>query len=48
MSTNFNITREEIFTKLIYVTNLGNITPKEEMRLAETIGKVKKPINKRF
>tara|TARA_B100000902_G_scaffold12872_2_gene15692 strand:+ start:1889 stop:2602 length:714 start_codon:yes stop_codon:yes gene_type:complete len=47
MSTNFNITREEIFTKLIYVTNLGQITPKEEMRLAETIGKVKKPINQR-
>ena len=47
MSINFNITREEIFTKLIYVTNLGDITPEEEMRLAETIGNVKRPINKR-
>ena len=37
------ITREKVFTDLICVTNIGKISPEEELKLAETLGKVQKP-----
>ena len=37
------ITREKIFKDLICVTNIGQVTPEEELKLAETLGKVQKP-----
>ena len=36
------ITREKVFTDLVCVTNLGDITPEEELKLAETLGRVQK------
>jgi len=37
------ITREKIFTDLICVENIGQVSPEEELRLADTLGKVHKP-----
>ena len=36
------ITREKVFTDLVCVTNIGQISPEEELKLAETLGKVQK------
>ena len=41
------ITREKVFTDLICVTNLGKVTPEEELKLAESLGEVQKPVNER-
>lgn len=38
-----NITREKIFKDLVCVTNIGQVTPEEELEMAETLGKVHKP-----
>ena len=42
-----DITREKVFTDLVCVTNIGQISPEKELKLAETLGKVQKPENKR-
>ena len=41
------ITREKVFTDLVCVTNIGKVTPEEELKLAESLGKVQKPVNER-
>ena len=40
------ITREKVFTDLVCVTNIGQISPEEELKLAETLGKVQKQNSK--
>ena len=42
-----NITRESVFTDLVCVSKLGQITPEKEMAIAESIGTVKKPVTER-
>ena len=42
-----NITRESVFTDLVCVSKLGQITPEQEMAIAESIGTVKKPVTER-
>ena len=38
-----NITREKVFTELVCVEKIGQVSPKEQLKLAETIGEVEKP-----
>ena len=42
-----NITRKKVFTDLICIEKLGQISPEKEMQLAETLGEVKKPVTER-
>ena len=41
------ITREKVFTDLVCVDNIGQVSPEEELKLAESLGKVQKPENER-
>ena len=38
-----NITREKVFTNLVCVEKIGQVSPEEQLKLAETIGEVEKP-----
>ena len=38
-----NITREKVFTDLVCVEKVGKLSAEEQLKLAETIGKVEKP-----
>ena len=38
-----NITREKVFTELVCVEKIGQVSPEEQLKFAETIGEVEKP-----